>query len=115
MKYSISELSKESGVTARTIRYYISLSLLQPPRGTSKDSWYEDEHKDRLAQIKELKEKTLTLQEIRFYLNGGDPDELSQVQLPFQLKGDFWEEISVSPDLKVCFRAGTSDEKKKRV
>lgn len=51
-KYKIDEVSKSSGLTKRTIRYYEELGLLPPPERTDGGMrLYTQEHIDRLGQI----------------------------------------------------------------
>ncbi|WP_127534735.1 MerR family transcriptional regulator [Paenibacillus kobensis] len=50
--YKIDEVSKLSGLTKRTIRYYEELGLLSPPERTDGGMrLYTQEHIDRLGQI----------------------------------------------------------------
>ncbi len=63
--YTINELSHESGISRRTIYYYITLGLLPSvgTRGTS--SRYDEQYLERLKLIKLLQANHLPLEEIR--------------------------------------------------
>jgi AcrR family transcriptional regulator/predicted DNA-binding transcriptional regulator AlpA len=63
----ISELVKESGLPASTIRYYVREGLLPPPIKTGKTmAYYSDEHLARIAYLKELTEtRGMSLAEAR--------------------------------------------------
>ena len=70
MELSIGELAQSSGVTRRTIRYYVEIGLLPPPSGSGKAAVYGGEHLERLALIKKLQSMRLSLEEIRDELAG---------------------------------------------
>ena len=65
MTYGLSELSEASGVSGRTIRYYQNERLLPKPKKVGRDAIYNEEHRDRLAVITELRDRGLTLHNIR--------------------------------------------------
>jgi DNA-binding transcriptional MerR regulator len=79
-EYSIGELAAESGVTHRTIRYYVEIGLLPPPEGAGRAATYSDEHLARLQLIKRMQSARLSLDEIREQLAhtkpGAEPDFL---------------------------------------
>ncbi len=64
-RYRLSELVQLSGVTPRTIRFYIAEGLLPPPEGNGPAAVYTAEHRDRLRLIGLLKDRYLPLKEIR--------------------------------------------------
>jgi len=70
--YTIGELARAGGVTTRTIRYYVSEGLLEPPEKEGRAAAYTAEHLARLELIKMLKEEFLPLQEIASLLRGLD-------------------------------------------
>ena len=64
-QYGLAELAEISGVSERTIRYYQNERLLPKPTKKGRDAVYDAEHRDRLAVITELRDRGLTLQNIR--------------------------------------------------
>lgn len=64
-EYGLAELAEVSGVSERTIRYYQNERLLSKPTKKGRHALYTDEHRDRLAVITELRDRGLTLQNIR--------------------------------------------------
>jgi DNA-binding transcriptional MerR regulator len=70
MEWPIGELAARVGVTRRTIRYYVEIGLLPPPKGAGKTAVYGAEHMERLEAIKELQTYRLSLDEIRDRLAG---------------------------------------------
>lgn len=65
MSWSIADVARMSGVTARTLRHYDDIGLLEPAYvGTNGYRYYEDEQLLRLQQILVLRELGLGLAEI---------------------------------------------------
>ena len=69
MEYNISQLSKLSGVSARTLRYYDEINLLHPSRTNEAGyRFYGDKEVNLLQQILFYRERGLSLKKIRFIL-----------------------------------------------
>jgi DNA-binding transcriptional MerR regulator len=64
-EYGLAELADISGVSERTIRYYQNERLLPKPAKKGRDAIYTVEHRERLAVITELRDRGLTLKNIR--------------------------------------------------
>ena len=73
---NINELANETGVTTRTIRYYVEQGLLPNPE-SGYPAQYTDEHLQRLALIRRLKEEYLPLDEIKTMLQGLNDEEIA--------------------------------------
>ncbi|MGB6057073.1 MAG: MerR family transcriptional regulator [Microthrixaceae bacterium] len=72
---TLEELSEATGVAPRTIRYYQTKKLLQPPTKDGKDARlarYGNDHVERLRLIGELHDRGLKLPAIRDLLESGD-------------------------------------------
>lgn len=115
--YRMADLEKETGLSARTIRYYISQHLIPPPETRGRDARYSQEHLDQLRRIQELKEAGKTLQEIRGMLHPEVDQERSfQVRQLIlrtlsQEVQDTWIEFQPHPDVRVYARADTTPER----
>lgn len=77
--YTIGELARVTGVTVRTIRYYIALGLLPPPDASGPAASYGEEHRERLELILRLKGERLSLEEIAALLPGLDRDAIQEL------------------------------------
>ncbi len=71
MTFRIDELAARSKTTVDTIRFYQAKGLLLPPHKDGRVAVYSQDHAERLARIRELKDKGFTLTTIRRLLNGG--------------------------------------------
>ena len=63
-KWTLRELAADTGVPERTIRFYISRELLDPPLKGGRSAAYGPKHKARLEEIRKLQAKGMMLVEI---------------------------------------------------
>jgi DNA-binding transcriptional MerR regulator len=75
-RWSLAELTEATGVSARTVRFYIGEGLLPPPANQGPKAAYSRIHLDRLKLIERLKASYLPLKEIRRQL-----DELGDAEI----------------------------------
>ncbi len=104
---SLAELAEESGVPARTIRYYIARGLLPGPLVAGRAASYGPEHLERLAQIRALQGEGLTLAEIAHRLAGRAGAELPAPTA--------WFSYPVAEDVIVMVKAGSAPWRLRRV
>jgi len=69
-EYTIDELSREAGVTARNIRAYQDKGILSPPRIRGRTGIYSNDHLSRLRMIISLLDRGYTAASIRELLHG---------------------------------------------
>lgn len=70
-RYSLAELSEAAGVPPRTIRFYQASGLLPKPRREGRAAVYNDDHRQRLDLIADLRERGLKLDAIRDMVDAG--------------------------------------------
>ena len=63
--YSIEELASLTGLTVRTIRYYIQMGIADRPEGSRRGAWYGDKHLEQLMRIRSLTSQGLSLEAIK--------------------------------------------------
>lgn len=73
---TIEDLEQHSGLSIRTLHYYMQMGLLPSPDKRGKYASYSQEHLDRLDLILILKELHLPLKEIRAVLTSLTPSEI---------------------------------------
>lgn len=76
---TIEELAERSGVSIRTIRFYITEGLLPSPHTRGRKAAYTAETLDRLILIQRLKDAHLPLKEIRTQLDALPPERIRQL------------------------------------
>ena len=65
-----------TGVSPRTVYFYVQQGLLPPAEGAGRGARYTGVHRDRLRLIRQLQDQHLPLAEIRKQLEGLTDDEL---------------------------------------
>lgn len=75
-EFLISDLAEKSGVSVRTIRYYISQGLLPNPKIRGRYSVYNQEYLRRIEIIKKMKDLFLPIKEIKSILDSTSLDDI---------------------------------------
>lgn len=70
MAYRVEQLAAAADVSVDTVRFYRARGLLPPPRREGRVAWYGEEHLERLARIRSLQAKGLSLATIGRLLSG---------------------------------------------
>ncbi len=112
MKYKVSELADKSGVTKRTIHYYISKGLLLPPEGSGVNSLYNDEHLERILLIKKLQAEYMPLNKIREYIleNPTEKAQKNTKEIKTKISRDEGQEIYIRENICDIFEIHYSEE-----
>ena len=63
-RYTVEDLEQMTGVSRRTVRFYVQRGLLPPPDGRGRGRHYGEEHLTGLVRIQELKQQGKSLDEI---------------------------------------------------
>jgi DNA-binding transcriptional MerR regulator len=105
VRYTLSDLEHETGVNARTIRYYISEGLLQPAYGRGPSATYDPDHLLRLQLIQKLKDDRLSLRDIKEQLSHLTPEDIAVLlKVQMQPQADVWRRYELHPDLEITVR-----------
>lgn len=99
-KYNIGQLAELTGVSRRTIRFYVQSGLLPSPSGGGRGHYYDGEHLKILQQICSLKENRHSLDEIAAILNGQQPIEQA-LSSPTT-----WTRIEITPGVEIHIQGG---------
>ncbi|MCA9522675.1 MAG: MerR family transcriptional regulator [Myxococcales bacterium] len=62
---SIGEVAERTGVSRRTVRYYVQQQLIDPPVGRGRGSHYSDVHVEQILRIRDLQRLGATLDQIQ--------------------------------------------------
>ncbi len=100
-KINIGQLAELSGVSRRTIRFYVQSGLLRPPLGAGRGHYYTEEHLQDLLRIKTLKENNLSLEEVAGRLHGRSDSGPAVCPLPTT-----WVRIEVCPGIELNVQGG---------
>jgi DNA-binding transcriptional MerR regulator len=105
---TLSDLSQESGLPARTIRFYIARGLMPGPVRAGRGAVYTEEHLVRLEKIKQLQAEGRMLAEIAHVLGGGPP---AQTEVP---PSPWWQHV-IGGDVMVWVRGDVSPWRMKQI
>lgn len=104
-RYEIAELEEETGIPARTIRYYISRGLLAPAYGRGPSATYDLGHLLRLRLITRYKQERRPLDEIRERLGEmSDADVEAALGMQVAPPTDTWRRIMLHRDIELHVR-----------
>ena len=78
-RYGLADLARVTGVTPRTVRYYIAQGLLPGANETGPGATYDERHLARLRLIRRLAAQHLPLAEIRTRLAALKDDEIREL------------------------------------
>ncbi|HVL23737.1 MAG TPA: helix-turn-helix domain-containing protein [Thermomicrobiales bacterium] len=105
VRYTLSDLERETGVNARTIRYYIAEGLLQPAYGRGPSATYDADHLLRLRVIQRLKDDRLSLRDIKERLSHMTPEDVAvMLKIQMQPAAETWRRYALHEDLEVLVR-----------
>ena len=107
-EFSLETLAQKSGVTERTIRYYITRGLLSGPARGGRGAFYTGEHLKRLEEIRRNQRQGLTLGEIE--RSGESAAILGPLPEP-----ETWWAYPIARDVVVQVRGGTSPWRLRRI
>ena len=96
--YSIGQLAELTGVSRRTIRFYVQEQLLSPPHGLGRSASYDDSHLERLQLITRFRQAGLSLEVIRQRLTQPGRPEPTIPHLP---PTSLWVRVLLAPGLEL--------------
>lgn len=105
---TLAELSEESGLPARTIRFYIARGLLDGPVKSGRGAVYTAEHVTRLEKIKQLQAGGRMLAEIAHELRVGPTERAAVPRSP-------WWQHMIQEDVMVWVRGDVSPWRMKQI
>src|SRR5919109_5558528 len=68
--YNLHNLAKKTGLTRRTIRYYVQRGLLPRPEGGGRGHYYTEEHLARIELIQQWRSQGVPLEKMKELLLG---------------------------------------------
>jgi DNA-binding transcriptional MerR regulator len=112
--FSIEEVSGLSGVSRRTIRYYIELGLVERPIGETRAAYYTWRHLQQLLEIRRLSESGLSLEAVRRRLAATQTEAVGDVPgtygaaAPFSPSIEVRSHLQLAPGVELVVEPGTA-------
>ncbi|CAN5689431.1 hypothetical protein BH23CHL5_BH23CHL5_21060 [soil metagenome] len=101
----LGDLERETSVSGRTIRYYISEGLLPPAHGRGPAATYDLGHLLRLRMIQILKSQNMPLQDIKRRLGDLNDHEIAALMnVQTEPDEEVWRRIELHPDIELHVR-----------
>ncbi len=128
-EWTLRELAAETGVPERTIRFYISRGLVDPPLRGGRGAAYGASHKARLEEVRKLQAKGLMLAEIARVVSAEQREESAPEEALLERKlvesppapssalaaPEDWRAYGVAGDVIVMLRAGAAPWRMRRL
>lgn len=107
IRYTIADLQAETGMSPRTIRFYIAEGLLPPAYGRGPSATYDVGHLLRLRYIQALKDERLALGDIKERLNNlTDENIATAMHVRTRPDEDRWRRVHLYAGLELHIREG---------
>jgi DNA-binding transcriptional MerR regulator len=107
--YNLHNLAKKTGLTRRTIRYYVQRGLLPRPEGGGRGHYYTEEHLARIELIQQWRSQGVPLEKMKELLLGQGvvraAHSLAEVP-PVKPEISHWIRVSIGPDVEFSFTPG---------
>jgi DNA-binding transcriptional MerR regulator len=110
MEITIQQLERESGVSRRTIRFYIHRGLLSGPEGNKRAAYYTDEHLQQLRRIRQLIGEGYGLDQILKILAGVESRVIIEAEVinetEAELESTLREVCRLRPGIEIHYQPG---------
>lgn len=103
-RLSIDQLATLTGLTARTVRYYIQQGLVSRPEGAKRGAYYEQRHIEQLLLIRRWTDAGLSLDRVRELIGGAPEDPPRRTAPPGSV--EVWSRVTVADGLEVHLEPG---------
>lgn len=103
-KYTFEELCALTGLSSRTLRYYMQIGLVDKPVGQTRAAHYLSYHLEKILRIKQLSDAGISLERIREVIAGDAMPLPPRSKKPGQIevRSHLWVaegiELQVSPE-----------------
>lgn len=103
-KLSLDQLATLTGLTARTVRYYIQQGLVSRPEGAKRGAYYAPRHVEQLLRIRRWTDAGMSLDRVRALIGGAPEDPPRRTVPPGSV--EVWSRMTVADGLEVHVEPG---------
>jgi len=103
-RLSIDQLATLTGLTARTVRYYIQQDLVSRPEGAKRGAYYGRRHVEQLLLIRRWTDAGLSLGRVRELIVGAPEDPPRRAAPPGAV--EVWSRVTLADGLEVHLEPG---------
>ena len=108
---SLDDLASLTGVTPRTVRFYIQQGLVSRPEGAKRGAFYLQRHVEQLLMIRRWTDAGLSLDRVRELVEGAPADPPPRVAKAGSV--EVWSRVTLADGVEIHLepgRAGLSPE-----
>lgn len=102
--HTLAELCVLSGMSVRTVRYYVQVGLVDRPDGETRAARYSNKHLEQLLLIKKWTTAGVSLERIREILAGGDAPIAAKPRAPGSI--EVRSHINVADGIELVIEPG---------
>jgi DNA-binding transcriptional MerR regulator len=114
-KYTMEEICEATGLSRRTIRYYIQEDLLAPPAGRGRGGFYNDSHIARLNEIRSMQDRGMRLSSIASFLRGETEAKEPHRDSNLSLQRTLLARYDIAPWLTIEVRRDMEEKEARKV
>jgi DNA-binding transcriptional MerR regulator len=103
-RLSLDQLATLTGLTSRTVRYYIQQDLVSRPEGAKRGAHYLRRHVEQLLLIRRWTDAGLSLDRIRELIAGAPEDPPRRAAPPGSV--EVWSRVTLADGLEVQIEPG---------
>ena len=110
--YNIETLARLTGLTRRTIRYYVQRELIPKPEGGGRGHYYTDEHLRLIEKIKIWQKQGVPLEKMKLLIAQGAPADpaVAPCASATQIMAEHWITVRFGNDVELSCRPGSMSE-----
>jgi DNA-binding transcriptional MerR regulator len=114
--YNIETLARLTGLTRRTVRYYVQRGLIPKPEGGGRGHYYTDEHLRLIEMIKIWQKQGVPLEKMRVLIRQGTQPDHAEVAYEIesttasQVTTDRWITVRFGGSVELSCRPGALSE-----
>lgn len=105
--YTLDQLAALSGLSVRTVRYYIQVGVVDRPEGEKRGAYYLARHLEQLVQVRRWTEAGLSLDRVRELRAGAPEDPATRAARPGTV--EVWSRLTVADGLELHVEPGRAD------
>ena len=107
VRLSLDELAALTGLSARTVRYYIHQGLVSRPAGAKRGAYYERRHVEQLLLVRRWTQAGHSLDRVRELLAGAPEDPPPRAAAPGTV--EVWSRMTIADGLELHVEPGRAE------
>ena len=107
-RFGVDQLASLSGLSTRTVRYYLQQGLIDKPFGEKRGAFYVQRHLEQLIELRKWQEAGLSLDRIREIMQKPESGSLPPPRRREPGNVEVWSHLYVADGVEVVLEPGRS-------